>query len=445
MSETREPTRPRRLLQRSPTLVPQVELFRQEAVAERQAQWLGSVLLEPRVSQRVFVWVAATLAFAVLALLLLGSYTRKERINGWLMPEQGIVRVFAPQQAVVARIDVHDGARVAKGAPLVVLSTELQSGTIGATREQIVRRITSRRDSIVTEQLLQQRLFDQQADGLRKRLDTLTTEQAHLVQEIELMADRVRLAEKAVRREKVLYDKILSTEARLQKADSDRMAQTGGLQTLERSRSALQRQRVEAQTALQDLPFQRQAKLADMERAVSALEQELAEAESRREIVLSAPHDGTISNLQIEIGGNARPDVPLLTIVPSGAVLRAELFSPGRAIGFIRTGQRVLLRYRAFPYQKFGFYEGIVASVSPTAVGPSELPRQLAGLTSLFTATEPVYRLTVDLASQSVVAYGKEVPLQPGMQLEADVQIETRRLVEWLLLPLFSLTQRAGR
>jgi membrane fusion protein len=30
--------------------------------------------------------------------------------------------------------------------------------------------------------------------------------------------------------------------------------------------------------------------------------------------------------------------------------------------------------------------------------------------------------------------------LQPGMQLEADVLIERRRLIEWVLEPLFTLT-----
>ena len=39
-------------------------------------------------------------------------------------------------------------------------------------------------------------------------------------------------------------------------------------------------------------------------------------------------------------------------------------------------------------------------------------------------------------------AYQKAVALQPGMQLEADVLIESRRLIEWVLDPLFTLTGR---
>ena len=116
------------------------------------------------------------------------------------------------------------------------------------------------------------------------------------------------------------------------------------------------------------------------------------------------------------------------------------MFSPSRGVGFVRPGQRVLLRYQAFPYQKFGHYEARVANVSRTAVSPSELPVQLSGLSSLYGANEPVYRIEATLSGQSINAYGKAVPLQPGMQLEADVVIEKRRLFEWMLDPLFTLT-----
>jgi membrane fusion protein len=100
----------------------------------------------------------------------------------------------------------------------------------------------------------------------------------------------------------------------------------------------------------------------------------------------------------------------------------------------------VLLRYQAFPYQKFGFYEGHIVDISRSALSPSELPQQLSGLTSLYGSTEPVYRITVVLAKQTATAYGQPVALQPGMQLEADVLIETRSLIEWALDPLYTLT-----
>ena len=58
----------------------------------------------------------------------------------------------------------------------------------------------------------------------------------------------------------------------------------------------------------------------------------------------------------------------------------------------------------------------------------------------LFAANEPLYRITVALSSQTALAYGEAVALHPGMQVEADILIENRRLIEWMFDPLFTLT-----
>lgn len=418
-------------------------LFRVEAVAEQQVQWLGTVLLEPRVTSRVFAITAAVAIVVVLGLLFLGSYTRKERINGWLVPEHGLARIYAPQQGVVTKVLVKDGVEVTKGTPLLTLSTELHSGAVGATREEIVRHLTIRRNSVLVDEKLQASLLDQQAQSLKLRIETLKSEQQHLAREMELQRVRLRLSEKTVERDRMLRAKGLVTEPRLEQAEHELVNISAGVESLGRNLSALQRQELEVRAALEELPIQRQAKLAEIRRNAALLEQDLAEAESRREIVITASQDGAVSDIQVQVGGNARPDVLLLSIVPSGSLLRAQLFSPSRAIGFIRPGQTVLLRYRAFPFQKFGLYEGTVAAISGSAISPSELPRELAGLTSLYGTSEPVYRIIVNLKNQTAYAYGKAVPLHPGMQLEADVQIERRRLIEWLLDPLFSLTRGA--
>ena len=216
------------------------------------------------------------------------------------------------------------------------------------------------------------------------------------------------------------------------------------LQALERGLVTNERAHFRLEAEIRELPLKREVQLGGIDRNIASLDQELAEAESRREIVITAPQDGTVTAIQGTLGSSVGIAAPLFSIVPAGSKLAAELFSPSRAIGFVRPGQEVLLRYQAFPYQKFGTYHGTIASISRSAVSPSELSPQLAGLTSLFGANEPVYRIQVTPASQTATAYGAPVPLQPGMQLEADVLIERRRLIEWMLDPLLTLTGKWG-
>jgi len=138
-----------------------------------------------------------------------------------------------------------------------------------------------------------------------------------------------------------------------------------------------------------------------------------------------------------ERGQPATPDTALASLVPSDARLQAHLFAPSSAVGFLHSDQTVLLRYQAYPYQKFGHQAGHVLQVSRT-------PLQTAELASLAlpAGSEPLYRITVALDQQAVQAYGQAQALAPGMQLDADVMLDRRRLIEWIFEPVLSIAGR---
>ena len=135
----------------------------------------------------------------------------------------------------------------------------------------------------------------------------------------------------------------------------------------------------------------------------------------------------------VEAGQSVRTGEPLLRILPRGSRLQAELLVPSRAIGFMDPGDRVQLRYQAYPYQKFGHHTGRVVRIARSAVKPA------AGGNG-----EPLYRVLVQLDSQAIRAYGKAEPLRPGMLLDADILGARRKLYEWVLEPLYSVTGRLG-
>lgn len=416
------------------------QLFRSEVLAARQAPLLGKILLEPKPSQSLLVRLSVALGIAVLAFLVFGSYARKARLSGVLVPVQGLARIVAPQAGVVTDIFVSEGAKVKKGEPLIALSSETQNEALGSTREEIVRRITSRRDSTAASQHLQQQLFDQQAADQQKRLEALTIEQQHLAREIELQRARVRIGGDAVTRARAMRAQDLIPLPRLQRAEQDNLDDRAKLEAMERSQFTLQREQIQIEAALREMPVRRLTQFAEIDRNVSALDQELAEAEARRKIVISAPYDGVVTALQAEKGSGAQPNVPLMSVVPAGADLQASLYGASRSIGFVKPGQKVSIRYQAFPYQKFGAYSGTVTSVSKSAINPAELPQQLAGI---YAPAESLFRINIKLDRQAATTYGEQAPLQPGMQLEADVITDSRRLIEWMFEPLFTLTGKS--
>lgn len=415
-------------------------LFREEVLAAQETPWVGTILLEPRVSHRIAARVAVAAALALIAVLVFGSYTRKERIKGWLVPESGIARIVAPNAGIVKSLSVAEGQKVTKGQPLLVLSNDIQTETVGAAGEEVVRKLASRRETLLMQRDAEQRVADQQESEVRGRVEALTAETGFLSGEIELQRRRIELTKGNLSRAQLLRQRGIVTKTSLGNIEGEHLDQVAKLQSLERSLSQLSRELSAAKTAQSELPLKGSIRVGEIDREIAAVEQAVAEAEARRQAVIVAPQDGIVTAIQTEVGGSAAANVPLMSIVPEGSVLQAQLFAPSRAIGFIQKGGEVNLRYQPFPYQNFGFYKGHVDSVSMTAINPAELPRQLAGLSDFYGANAPVYRITVNLARQDVTAYGKKVPLQAGMQLEADILIERHRLIEWLFYPLFAKT-----
>ena len=167
--------------------------------------------------------------------------------------------------------------------------------------------------------------------------------------------------------------------------------------------------------------------------------QEFTEIEARRRIVVAAPADGQVTLVQAEVGQSVELGRPLAHLVPATTQLVARLYAPSRAAGFVRTGEPVLLRFDAFPYQQFGQHTGRVLSVSTAAVGGADIqgfaPRpELVG--------ETLFAITVSLPAQSIASAGQRLPLQAGMRVEADLLHETRRLYEWILEPLYAARSR---
>ncbi len=334
----------------------QAALFRSEVVADGQGPWLGNVVLHSGRMYGVFAWIALCMVAGLILLLFFGSFARKTPASGWLVPPQGLSRVIAPQPGIISDIRVREGMFVKKGTPLLTISAEVQSEGLVSTRQEVVQRLASRRDSMVGTRATQDALFSQQQEDAQRRVQALSNELRFADQEIALQRRRLALSRQMLASETEMRNRGLIPLPRLQRTKQDELDQTARLHAMERARSGIERELLLARAQIKELPLRRDVTLGEISRNVSGLEQELAEAETRRKIVLVAPQDGVVSALQAELGGTVGTSVPLLTIVPNTGQLQAHLYVPSRGVGFLKPGQKVQLRFQAFPYQKFGFH-----------------------------------------------------------------------------------------
>ncbi len=415
-------------------------LFRDEALAAQRTQLLGQIVLTPRMSTFWLSSVAAVLAMALIAFLLLGSHTRRVTVSGQLAPAGGLIRVHTPQAGVVLEKRVADGQLVRKGDLLYVLTSDRAGEGSRELQADIARQVGSRKESLEQEMLRSRQVQDEELAGLQRRIDTLSQESAAIASQIEQQKTRLAIAEDMRKRYQKLADQDYIPRDELLQKEIDLTEQRSRQGSLERDALGVQRELGKVQQEQVATRLRHANQLAQLEREVSSTTQQLTEVEGRRRVIVTAPEAGRATLVVAETGQSVDINQPLVTLVPIEGELRARLYAPSSSIGFVQPGDAVLMRYQAFPYQKFGQHEGTVSTVSTSSVVPSEVVGQAT--TAGTTRAEPMFAIEVKLKSNTIDANGQARPLQSGMLLEADILQERRRLYEWMLEPLFSVTRR---
>jgi len=414
-------------------------LFRPEALEHQRQAWLGDMQLLRPLSLRLLTVTVLLVLAAVLAFLWWGEYTRKARVAGVLVPEQGVIRLLPPQEAVVLERHAAEGARVKRGDVLFVLSLE-RSSAAGDTQASVQRSLHERERSLADSAAQQALLAQTQAAALDQRLADMRRERGQRVSEARLQKQRMALARDALARLESLRSDNFISAAQVQAKQEELLGLQAQLQALERDAAAHERAITALGAERRELPLRAQAQQGEIQRERAGLAQQAAESEAKRRLVVHAPADGVVSAVLAQPGQAVTPAAALASLVPANSPLQAHLYAPSSAVGFVRPDQTVLLRYQAYAYQKFGHQRGRVLQVSRTPLSAAD-QAALAG-TQPQGLGEPLYRITVALDRQEVSAYGQDLSLVPGMQLDADVLLDRRRLVEWIFEPLLGLGGR---
>jgi membrane fusion protein len=414
----------------------ELKLFRQKALDEQRDKLHGAVIVLPRLSHS---WICGSIVFWLTVgvyLLTTLNYARKETVSGWLEPVDGVVRIYAVNEGKVARLLVDEGSHVIEGQPLAVINGDrvltdgqhLETLLLGQYEEQ---KLTLERQLERTEGIARRRSEDiaQQIAAAENELNWIESQLVTVKDRRGLLGKRIAMHKRLATDGHIsqleldaLRDQSLRLDSEIQMTSMSRVQHIDTIQQLVVKQALLPESSAEQ---LDNIRF----RLIDISR-------EIARLRGNRSYVLKASRGGVISNLQVQEGQWVRFNLPLMSIVPSDKNLVARLFVPVRAAGFVSLGQEIRIRYDAYPYQKFGSYVGTVIGMSESVILPDEI------FPAPVIAREPVYKISAQLKSGVVNAYGVNIALKPGMTLSADIKLGDRTILQWLLDPIFSLRGR---
>jgi len=435
----------------------------------RRSEFLPAILRlqeePPSPLPRFVLWTVLALAGALALWASFGKLDVVAVAEGRLVPKSQLRIVQPAEGGVMRELLVKEGERVQTGQVLARMDVRAAEADAATARNEIALR------------RLQLRRIDAELDGTR--LAALAEDPPRLHAQVEAQrearadAHGASLAEQrtVIARARRDMQAALETLGKLsgalpvlieQERAFERLARdgyAGKLMLAQRSRERLeaeqdlraQEHRVEGARASIDQGERRIAQLAagyraqlqgervEAEAQLARLVQELDKLSHRQKLAeLRSPANGVVKDLATQTPGAVlSPGTVLMTLVPEGEALVAEVWLANQDAGFVTGGQNAKLKLASFPFQRYGMLDARVARVSADS---TERGGEAAKGGSAF-----AYRAQLEPLAQELRLGEARHALLPGMQLTAEIKLAERTVLEYVLSPVQKVAAEAGR
>lgn len=414
-------------------------LYRKAYFAAQSTQTEGRILIAPSPGMTAFVCASIFLVCALITFLICGEYTRKARLEGVVMPSTGIVKVVARTEGYVEKQLVKEGDIVSAGQLLYRLSGERYDGMGIATLATLKLSLTQQYQMLEQQKQQEMATNTMQLRGLQRRESQLKDELRSADEALKLALRQVMLTRSVIERYQRLVSQKYVSETELQQKQIELAATEVNVENNRQAQQRLQRELTDTETEQGSLRQQGQGRQAELDRLLQGIYQQQVELQAQEETTLTSPVAGHIAAVMVKEGQTVNQNELLLTVVPQESHLQIELYATSKSVGFIKPHQRVGLRFAAYPYEKFGVQYGTTREITRISLSSADV---MLRNPVVWKENEGHYRVIVEPDKASVTVYGRQEPLRTGMVVAADIELDSRRLYEWLLEPLWSLQGR---
>lgn len=384
--------------------------------------------------------------------------------SGKVIPSSNVKIIQPIEIGAVRAIHVRNGQRVTRGQLLIELdptlagaddaqaSQGLLTSRINQARnDAILRYLTTGKTGFVAPEGTPPAIADVQVKFVRTAIAEYEAEQEGLQQsraqaeaelaganaEVAKLEQTLPLVEQQLESRRNLTDKGYFSKLKLLEYQQLRVEHVQNI-AVQRSNAAKARASIanlNAQIARLRGTFGKAAftELVDAEGKGSLATEEIRKTARRRQYQeLRSPIDGVVQQLAVNtIGGVVQPAQPLLVLVPSDSAIEVEAQIQNRDVGFIHEGQRVRVKLEAFPFTDYGLIEGVVDSISRDAIQDEK-----RGL---------IYSVRIRLKTKTINIAGHAQVIGPGLAVQAEIMTGKRRIIQYLLSPIFETLDEAGR
>ncbi|EPH2851385.1 HlyD family secretion protein [Serratia nevei] len=418
-------------------------MFRQEAIDSQKMKWRGRALLLPGIP----FWLAAGLCLfffiAFLTFAIAGTYTRRVNVTGEISTYPRAANVYSAVQGVVVKQFVTEGQVITAGAPIyqIDVSKSTHSGVVSDNQRrdinsqqariaQIISRLESSKQATLTM--------------LEKQKAQYTAAFSRSTVILERAQEGIRIAKENMENYRHYQTKGLINKDQLTNQVALYYQQHNNLLSLsgQNEQNVLQITALESRIQTQAAEFDNQ--IYQMEWQRYELQKELLNIDAGGAIVIRALADGRVDSLSVTVGQMVNIGDSLLQLLPQDIEHYAlVLWVPNDAIPYITAGDKVNVRYDAFPAEKFGQFAGTVSVISKAPASPQEMRTYQGAPKAALTAAVPYYKVIVMPEKQAIAYDGKRLSLENGMTAQSTLFLEKRTIYQWMLSPFYDMKHSA--
>jgi membrane fusion protein len=419
-------------------------VFRQEAIDNQKMKWRGRALLLPGIP----FWIMATLCLCFivtfLTFVIIGTYTRRVNVTGEITTYPRAANVYSTVQGVVVRQFVTEGQIIKASAPIyqIDVSKSTRSGVVSVNQRrdidgqlariaQIIERLESSKKN--TLEMLEKQKTQYNAAFLR------STDIIRRAQEgIRIMKENMENYRHYQTQGLINKDQLTNQVALYYQQQNNLLGLSG-----QNEQNALQITALESQIQTQAAGFDNQIYQMELQRY--ELQKELINIDAGGAIIVRALADGRVDSLSVTVGQMVNVGDSLLQIIPHQIDhYSLVMWVPNDAIPYITTGDRVNVRYEAFPAEKFGQFAGTISVISKAPASPQEMLTYQGAPKSALTTAVPYYKVIVLPEKQTIMYGGKRLSLENGMKAQSTLFLEKRKVYQWMLSPFYDMKHSAA-
>ncbi len=411
----------------------------------------------------LFLWTIISLMFVVLLGLFFVKVDVVVTARGKIVP-LGDVKVMQPlETGVVTGINVKEGDFVKKGDILLEIDPSVDTADLeGKERNLKSSRLAMERiDAILNGKEFFPKSKEAQEETLRaqiaqynaqrniytstlkeKEKECIETQSAldALKNEIGSIDSLLAITVEDERRQKALVEIGALADNRYREKIKERMilekeisVKTG---QAEQTGIKLSRIRDEIETFKSNFREKLLSELSANMQSKNTLEAEVSSIrfkQGKRFIV--SPVDGFVHILTAKtIGGVVTTAQPLISLVPEKTPLVVNAVILNKDIGFVKKGQRCVIKVETFDFQKYGTIEGAVESINPYSLEENSKEKNADKEKEIETGGYPVrFKLFSDVLK---IKDGSVYSIKPGMSVTAEINVGKRRVIEFFLFPI---------